>query len=154
MQNDAPRKRGRPFTPGNRFGKGRPAGSRNKVTLACEHLLQGEGEAVVRTMIQRAKKGDPTCMRLSVDRIYPIRKESPIDLDLPEIRTAEDLALAYRVGMGAVAEGRITSDQAESLTRSLEFGRKVIETEELARGLAEVRAEVQEMKEYDERRAA
>jgi hypothetical protein len=40
------RKRGKPFAPGNRVGKGRPPGSRNKTTLMLEQVLDGEGEAI------------------------------------------------------------------------------------------------------------
>jgi len=40
------RKRGKPFAVGNRSGKGRPPGSRNKTTLMLEQVLDGEGEAI------------------------------------------------------------------------------------------------------------
>ena len=43
---DTLRKRGKPFAPGNRAGKGRPPGSRNKTTLMLEQVLDGEGEAI------------------------------------------------------------------------------------------------------------
>ena len=145
---------GKPFLPGNRFGKGRPAGSRNKATLLLEQIVESEGEGVVRTMIQRAKKGDPTCMKLTVERAYPVRRERPMHLDLPEIRTAEDLPAAFRAVMRALAQGDITSEQAERVTRILEFGRKAIETGDLARGLAEVQTELRDLKEDYERRAA
>ena len=46
MEDDATCKRGKPFAPGNRSGKGRPVGSRNKTTLMLEQLLDGEGEAI------------------------------------------------------------------------------------------------------------
>ena len=42
------KKRGKPFAIGNRSGKGRPVGSRNKVTLALEQLLAGDGKKILR----------------------------------------------------------------------------------------------------------
>src|SRR5450755_878185 len=48
MEDDTPRKRGRPFAPGNHFGKGRKAGSRNKATLAPGQLPgRGGAQAVL-----------------------------------------------------------------------------------------------------------
>ena len=41
-------KRGRPFEPGNHFGRGRPKGSRNKRSLVANELLIEHGEAIVR----------------------------------------------------------------------------------------------------------
>ncbi len=151
---DTPRKRGRPFKSGNQFGKGRSAGSRNNATLALEQILEGEGEAVARKLIQGAKKGDPTCIRLCMDRLYSPRRERSVNLDLPEIYTADHLPAAFRTVMRALAQGDITTDQADRITRLLEFGRKSIETEDLARGLAEMRVELQELRENYERRAA
>jgi hypothetical protein len=46
MHTDNAQKRGKPFPLGNRSGKGRPVGSRNKTTLMLEQLLDGEGEAI------------------------------------------------------------------------------------------------------------
>jgi len=47
--------RGVPFKPG-RSGNpnGRPAGSRNKATLAIESLLEGEAEALARKVVELA----------------------------------------------------------------------------------------------------
>ncbi len=48
----AAKTRGRPFEKGNKLGKGRPQGSRNKVTLAVDDLLNGEAEALTRKAIE------------------------------------------------------------------------------------------------------
>jgi hypothetical protein len=53
------RKRGKPFEPGNRFGKGRSTGSRNKATLLLEQLLDGQGLKILLTVIQSALPCDP-----------------------------------------------------------------------------------------------
>ena len=145
---------GKPFQPGNTFGKGRAAGSRNKVSLLAEQLLEGDAEAIVRKIIERAKKGDPVAMRLCMERLCPPRREQPMRLDLPEIVTSTDVHAAFQVVVQGVAQGDLTPDQAEHVTNILEFGRKSIETGELARGLEEVRTELRDLKEKYERRAA
>src|SRR2546421_6936578 len=62
--------RGRPFAKGNRPA-GRRAGSRNKKTLAAAVLLEGEAEALIRRAVELAFAGDPTAMRLCIERILP-----------------------------------------------------------------------------------
>jgi hypothetical protein len=49
------RKTGHRFARGNSFGKGRPQGSRNKVTIALRALLDEEGEQITRKAIEMAK---------------------------------------------------------------------------------------------------
>lgn len=154
MQGDTPRKRGKPFESGNSCGKGRPAGSRNKATLAIERLLEGESEAVVRKLSQLAKKGESTAMRLFMERVCPVRRERPVNLDLPEIHTADDVAAAFRTVMQALAHGDVTTDQAERIIRFLEFGRKLIETQDLATRLAKVENDLERGRESYERHAA
>jgi hypothetical protein len=154
MQNDTAPKRGKPFASGNKFGKGRKAGSRNKATLAIDELLEGEGEAIARKLIQFAKKGDPTAMRLAMERLCPPRRERRLQLDLPEIKTVDDVTAAFQNVLQGVAAGQVSAGQAVQLTQVLEFGRKAIETQQLARDMAEMRVDVQAMKENYERRAA
>ena len=48
--NNDSKTRGKPFQPGNTFGKGRPAGSRNKATLVLEALIEGQGEEIINTI--------------------------------------------------------------------------------------------------------
>jgi hypothetical protein len=68
--------RGRPFEPGNKFGRGRPRGSRNKTSAAVQELLNSHAEAIVRKAILLALKdgGQPTMIRALLDRIVPVCK--------------------------------------------------------------------------------
>src|SRR5215212_5857521 len=49
------------FQPGN---PGRPAGARNRATLAAMTLLEGEAEALTRRCVELALAGDTTTLRL------------------------------------------------------------------------------------------
>jgi len=64
-ENTAGKQRGRPFEPG-RSGKpnGRPKGSRNKTTLVLEALLDGQSEAIIRKLLEKATDGDTIALRL------------------------------------------------------------------------------------------
>jgi len=68
-----PKPRGRPFKKGRPSPNpnGRPPGARNRTTLAAEALLDGEAEALTRKAIERALDGDPTALRICIDRILP-----------------------------------------------------------------------------------
>jgi hypothetical protein len=71
--------------PGHPGGPGRPAGSRNRASLAADALLDGEAEELTRKCIDLAKAGDTTALRLCMERIAPVRKGRPVNVDLPPI---------------------------------------------------------------------
>jgi hypothetical protein len=108
---------GRPFQSGNKSGKGRPPGSRNKATLAMQALLDGEGEAIMREVIELAKKGNETALRLCVERLIPPRRELPVRLALPQISSAGDISGAMAAVVSAAAQGEITTGEAVHLSR-------------------------------------
>ena len=70
------RVRGRPLEKG-RSGNlaGRRPGSRNKAKLAATALLAGESEALTRTAVELVLAGDPTAMRLCIERLLPRCRE-------------------------------------------------------------------------------
>jgi hypothetical protein len=140
------------FQPGNTSGKGRPPGSRNRNTLKYEQMLEKEGEGIIRKLIKLANKGDPMALKLCVERLISTRKERPMTLELPKIRTTGSLHDALNEVLQATVQGRITSEQGANLTRTLDIGRRWIETEDLDRQLQEMKIAIQEMK-NNERRA-
>ena len=124
--------RGRPFTKGNTANpRGRPQGSRNSATILLQKLMDGEGEEITRAVIDLAKDGNETAMRLCLERLIPVRKDRPIRLKLPQITTAAGVGEATNVLLQSVARGEITPAEAASVTALLESRRKSIETTEL-----------------------
>jgi hypothetical protein len=135
---DIQRGPGKPFQPGNRYGRGRPAGSRNKATIAMQDLLDGEGEAITLKAIELAKAGNETALRLCLDRLIAPRRERPVRLSLPNITTAEGLSGAVAAVLDAVALGDVTIGEGVQLANLLEVRRKAMETQEFERRLTEV----------------
>jgi hypothetical protein len=88
--------RGKPFEAGNKFGKGRPRGSRNKRTELME-LMEDHGEALIRQCQVMALKGNPTALRLCMERLMPPCRASNNRFRLPRMKTAADLVEALRV---------------------------------------------------------
>src|ERR1035441_10405728 len=113
MEDDATCKRGKPFAPGNRSGKGRPVGSRNKATLLLKEMMEGEAPAVGRKLIELVQKGVMPAIKIYMDRVYPLQRERPVALDLPQIVTADDLRAAHATVVKEMALGNITPTEAE-----------------------------------------
>jgi hypothetical protein len=129
-ENSVPKQRGRPFQPG-RSGNpaGKPKGARNRSTLAAELLLEGEAKALTRKAIELGLAGDTSALRLCLERLMPPRKDRPILLDLPNIASAADALKANGVVLAAVAEGRITPNEAGEVMRLIESCQKNVSPE-------------------------
>jgi hypothetical protein len=91
---------------------GRPKGSRNSATLACDALLEGQAEALAQKAIQMGLKGDAVALRLCMDRICPPLKNRSVAFPLPPINTARDAADVMSAVMSAVATGCLTPADA------------------------------------------
>ena len=135
---------------GNR--KGRPKGSRNWATLAAEALLDGEAEALSKKAVELALDGDKAALRLCLERIIPARRSRPVTFNLPETATAEDIVTAHDSLLSAVANGEITPEDAEIIAGLLEAKRKAIEMVELAQEFEAMKAEVDKINQYLERK--
>jgi len=134
--------RGRPFAKGQSGNlAGRPPGSRSKVTMAAEVLLEGEAEALTRKAIELALEGDTTALRLCLERIAPQRKSRAVAFDLPPIERAEDLAAAIGTVLQEIAGGRLLVGEGAALVGMMETQRRAMETVELEKRLAALEAE-------------
>ena len=125
---------------------GKPPGSRHKVTLAVERLLDGEGEELTRKAIDLAKEGDLTALRLCLERICPPRKSRPIAINLPDVNTSEGVSLAQTSVVQAVGEGEITPEEGQVLSNILESRRKSIESEDHERRLYDLESRMGNVK--------
>jgi hypothetical protein len=128
----AKKQRGRPFKKGQ---SGNPAGcrsgSRHKATIIAQALLDGEAEGLTRRVIEQALAGDVMCLRICLERLVPPRKDSPVLVSLPEVKTAKDIATVTGALLQAVASGTITPSEAQALTGLVDMYRKAVETADL-----------------------
>lgn len=127
------------FAAGNTLG-GRTKGSRHKTTLAIEALLEGEAEGLTRKAIEMAMEGDTVALRLCLDRLSPARKDVPISIELPPVKSAEDTVAASTAVLAAVSAGDITPDEAGRVMALLTAHRSIIEIGDLERRLAALEA--------------
>jgi hypothetical protein len=141
-----PEMRGRPFEPGNNFGKGRPKGSKNKTRMAMEQLLSQHGEGLVRKCILQAMKGDRNALKLCMDRLVPVRRDGFVWLPTLRTQTSQDLDGASESLVRAVSCGGITPAEAEQVSAILERRRRVIETTEIVGRLEKLETSLAERK--------
>ena len=126
--------RGRPFKKGQSGNpSGRRRGSRHKVSLAIESLLEGEGEALARKAIDLALEGDLTALRLCLERLCPPVKQRPIHIKMPTVESASEAVGAMTAVLESVSTGEITTGEGQAFADMIERFRRVLETEELER---------------------
>ena len=119
-ENTVPKQKGEHlFKPGQSGNpKGRPKGALNKTTRAAMVLLENEAEDLTRAVIERAKSGDITAMRLCFERLIPRAKARPLSSaeTLPENRLEALNVVIQAINQGIItpSEGRVLVDIVES----------------------------------------
>jgi hypothetical protein len=132
---------GRPFRKGQSGNPaGRKPGSQNRKTLLAQQLMDGESEALVHKVIAMALEGDPTALKLCIDRVVAPRRDRLVDFDLPKLKSAADLAQVMGAVTHAVAAGRITPAEALALAQTVATAMHAIETSDQELRLQEAEA--------------
>ena len=120
--------------PDGTFAKGNPGrqkGTRLKVTRAVEDLLEGQAEALSQKAVDMALEGDTTALRLCIERIAPVRKDAPVDFDLPQMACADDAAKAAASVLASVSVGELSPAEGASVMGLVETYRRALETSDL-----------------------
>jgi hypothetical protein len=138
--NGSPKPRGRPFAPGHSGNPdGRPKGARNKATLLAEQLLDGETEALLRKLIEKALAGDIAALRLCLERALA-RRGRLVTFELPTIETAKDACAAASAVLAACANGELSPAEAAEFMGLINAHVRIVETAELEARLAALEA--------------
>jgi hypothetical protein len=125
------------FAAGNQINpSGKPRGARHRTTLAIEALLEGEHEKLTRAAIEKALEGDTAALRLCLDRIAPARKDAPVSVDLPPVRSAQDAVAASTALLDALGAGEVTPDEAGRIMALLVSHKAIVETGDLESRIA------------------
>jgi hypothetical protein len=125
--------RSNPAYPATR-GSRRP-GCRNRATIAAAALLEGEAEAPTRKAVEVALAGDPTAMRLCLERILPPCRERAVNFVLPSIESPAASAPAMKAVTAALADGVIIPGGGEAIARIVDTFIEAIATSDFERRL-------------------
>ena len=127
-------KRGRQFEPGNKFGRGRPRGSRNKKTQA-QALLNGRVLPILQNAITLAEGGDKQMIRFLLAYMLGSPAERPVYTGPLPMETTEELAESFTIVINKASTGQLSPTEAQRLVALIEARRRVIATEELEAGI-------------------
>lgn len=132
-----------PGQSGNPTGK--PRGAQHKATQAMRTMLDGEAEAITRKVIDLAKEGDLTAIKICIDRIVPPLKSTtqPVKLNAPMPDNLTDTAKAF---VSAAAAGELPPDIAAQLVSAVASVARVEEIEQLKHRLEAIERALKEQK--------
>ena len=119
--------RGRPFEPGNKMGRGRPKGSRNKRTAQAQAILDQYSEPILKKCIAKALEGNLRALGLCMERILPSPRELGVRIRIPKLAQSKDIDLAFQWVFDEIANGKISPSQGEKLLAILQKLRANIE---------------------------
>ena len=130
------------FAPGN---PGKQPGTRHRVTIAMESLMEGQWEGLTKTAVALALRGDTTALRLCLDRIAPVRRGGHIEIpDFPKIESPADVPKAHAAILSAVAAGHLSADEAKPLSDLLAAYITAFDVVDTAAEVAEIKRMQQE----------
>ena len=123
-------KRGRPFEPGNKFGRGRPKGSPNKKTQLAQKIFDDNSAAIMALAINASREDRPM-LRMLAGHIVPRRKDLPVKLGKLALTTFRDLDRASEAILNKAGSGKISVSEAADLFNMIETRRRVLMAVEL-----------------------
>ena len=114
---------------------GRPLGSRNKATLLAEAMFQGETETIIRMVLDKAKEGDMTAIRLCLERVYPRLRDRATVFDLPPINGAPGALAALTTIVAGVRGGDLTAAEGSELGKLVDHYLRALEAKDFEQRL-------------------
>jgi len=124
------------------------------MTVLIQSVLAEKAEELISKAVHLALEGDPTALRLCIDRLLPPCKDRPIHLDLPA--DAADGPILETSGnvLAAVAAGEITPSEGEALAKILTAHSQIISIEDINRRLKQVEERIRSERAGDLDKAA
>jgi len=89
--------------------KGRPKGSKNKMSLLAAQMMTDRGPMIVEKVMGMALDGDVHCLKMCMDRILPVQKA--IDPN----KARQDSQIVINVGSSADIQAKIEETPQEKL---------------------------------------
>jgi hypothetical protein len=90
-------------------------------------LLEGEAEGLMRKLIDLAMTGDPSALRLCVERLVAKPTERPITFEMQPISEPKDATAALSQIVEGAGRGELTASEAGSLVSLVEATLKAFE---------------------------
>ena len=130
-------KRGRPFEPGNKFGRGRPKGSPNKKKPLAQKILDENAPAIMALAINTARDDDKM-LRTLIRELGRRMGDRPVKLGRLPMNTLTDLDQASATILGKVTAGKISISEGVAVCGMIELRRQVLAGVELETRVAKL----------------
>lgn len=117
---------------------GRKHGSRNTVSLWLDQIAADQAGNLLKTLLRRARRGDPQAIAFVLARVWPPRRGRPVRFAMPEMETVGDLPGALAAVAAAIGDGTLTPDEASSIVAVLQAQMRAVEILELDRRMKEI----------------
>src|SRR3954468_15562153 len=107
-------------------------------TLAAESI-----DAVFQAVLTAATQdGDMAAAKLLIDRVIPSRRGAPVSFHVRPLRTPEDCALAYVDLLDDVGAGRLTPEEAQTISAIVGKRAELFPSVELASEIEALKAQL------------
>jgi hypothetical protein len=84
---------------------------------ATEQLFDTHVKAIGQRLLQLAEKGDPTALRLCMERIMPPLRERPVQFELPPLERPADAVAAIAAITAGLGDGSLSAAEGFELAR-------------------------------------
>lgn len=118
------------FLTGN-SGGGRPTGSRNKLGEQFLEKLAADFEKNGQDAIDRVRAEKPDAYLRTIAAILPVPKARAVQIDLPDLKSAQDGLDALNIIIRSVSAGELSVDEGQQLAALVGEHRKATEIVEL-----------------------
>jgi hypothetical protein len=136
------------FKPGNNYGRGRPEGSRNRVSISAMNLLKEEEQALSRRAIESALNGNVQMLQFCLSRILP---PPPKDLavKLTNMPVCKDVKSSVELSfyvLSETAKGTLTPSQAHLISGIVEKHIRCLQLTEIEERLSIIEEQLEKKK--------
>ena len=128
-------------------GRGRPKDETVTLTKAArarfDTLAAGSIDVVFQAVLTAATQdGDMAAAKLLIDRVIPSRRGAPVSFHIRPLKTPEDCALAYADLLDDVGSGRLTPDEAQTISAIVAKRAELFPSIELAAEIDALKAQL------------
>jgi hypothetical protein len=119
---------GKPFEPGNKFGRGRPKGSKNKPTNKVLAMIEEHEVAITSKVMADALRGDKTSKVILMRQIL---RPKPEKFKLGPTNTPDEILRAYDDVLRGMKKGKITPSTGLAVVGILDLKLRAVEAGQL-----------------------
>jgi len=117
---------------------GRPRNPHTLATRLAEAVLDTDAAALSRKAVELALAGDPVSLRFCLSRIIAPCRDRGIDVELPPVHGAPDLAAAMTAVADAAAAGEVSPREGADFARMVDSIIRSIDLRDVERRIREL----------------